>query len=144
MYFFWTVMSTEIGNIVCISVICCKIVMNLYNYPKEITFTLHRKMLPMLIDITPPKNLYCIFWNKHVRKRKNRKNKNRSISRCYGSLLCWVKIAKDQLKSLIIISWKKLWYWFYFGWKSQRISYWRLQVFWFKKDRQITGKSMGS
>ncbi len=45
-------MCTERGNISCISVICRKTLMNIYNYPKEVTYTLLRKMLPMLLDIT--------------------------------------------------------------------------------------------
>ncbi len=52
------VMSTEIGNISCINVICRKTVMNLYNYSKEVTFSPLRKMFPMLLDITLIKKIY--------------------------------------------------------------------------------------
>ncbi len=45
-------MSTEIGNISCICVICRKTLMNIYNYPKKLTCTLLREMLPMLLDNT--------------------------------------------------------------------------------------------
>ncbi len=45
-------MSTEIGNISCICVICRKTLMNIYNYPKKLTCLLLRKMLPMLLDNT--------------------------------------------------------------------------------------------
>ncbi len=49
-------MSTEIGNISCICVICRKTLMNIYNYPKKVTCTLLREMLPMLHDNTDTKS----------------------------------------------------------------------------------------
>ncbi len=52
-------MSTEIGNISCISVICRKILMIIYNYPKEVTYTLLREMLPMLLDNTYNNDFSC-------------------------------------------------------------------------------------
>ncbi len=52
-----SVMSTEIGNISCISVICRKILMIIYNYPKEVTYTPLREMLPMLLDNTVSKEI---------------------------------------------------------------------------------------
>ena len=55
-------MSTEIGNIGCIRVICRKKLMDVYNYLKEVISTLLRKMLPMLLDVTDK----IIIFNKNT------------------------------------------------------------------------------